>query len=240
MQIAVGDVHLWRIALSDGATQRSDAVLHSFLSGDEQQRAACFRFAHDATRFLRAHGAMREILSFYTKLPAAQLRFTRNHFGKPFLLNNEKDWRFNLSYRGDLALLAVAHQREIGVDIEVVRRNLDVRNLAAIVCCDMEKRELEALSERSRNRAFFHFWTRKEAVLKAMGRGFSFDARQLQIGVHGNRGLVETVCDGENNCWQWRDIGGELSRDSDYVAALALENGALNLRFYDWPTPPKP
>ncbi|HVF85661.1 MAG TPA: 4'-phosphopantetheinyl transferase superfamily protein [Abditibacteriaceae bacterium] len=224
------DVHVWNISLNEIEARR--AYFAHLLSHDEQLRAARFRFAEDSTRFVLVHGALREILSSYARIPAAQLHFEQNRFGKPFLSHNsEHDLKFNLSYRKGRALFAVSRGHEIGIDIEQSGFALDVRTMSEFVCSSTEKCALGKLPDEEQTGAFLRLWVRKEAALKAMGRGFSFDARQLEIGLAPEPSVFEIVCHQEEQRWLVRDLwcGG------DYNAAIALQDVDLTLHFQSYP-----
>lgn len=223
------EVPVWNVNLAAMKPRLAD--LARLLSCDEQARANRFRFATDAMRFVLAHGALREILALYAQVPATQLRFKRNPFGKPFLTRDaELDLKFNLSYRGERALVAVSRGREIGIDIERFNLPLNIRAMFEFVCSAAEKRALQDLPDEEQTRAFLRLWTRKEAVLKAISRGFSFDARQIEIGFEPKNGVAEVFCDGAKSCWSWR----EIACSEDYVASIALQNRDATLRFHDF------
>lgn len=223
------EIHLWNIDLRALAARQE--WLRAHLSPDEIAREARFHCAEDAARFVCTHGAMREILSLYTENSTAKLQFSRNDFGKPFLIDNRVlDLRFSLSYRRHRALLTVAKSQEIGVDIEFFDNEIDVNFLIKTVCSETEKREFSMCDEYEKPRAAFQMWTRKEAILKAVGRGFSLDARQIEIGFAGNCGVVETSFDERKPCIHWRD----LRFSKNYVASFASQNGAGKLLFHDF------
>lgn len=224
------EVHLWNIDLRALAARQEG--LHAHLSREETERASRFQGAEDAARFACAHGAMREILSFYTGTPAAKLQFSRNDCGKPFLCDHRVlDLRFSLSYRGHRALLGVAQSQEIGVDIEMFNDEIDANALVEAIFSESEKHEVSTFNEPEKLRAILQMWTRKEAVLKALGRGFSLDARTIEIGFAGNCGVVETSFGGEKPCNYWRD----LNHGENYVASFSSQNNAGKLLFHDFP-----
>ena len=84
---------------------------------------------------------------------------------------------FNLSHSGDWVLLAVS-DREVGCDIEAVRQT-DALRMGRVVYTDQEM----ALLRRSPDRlqTFFSLWTKKEALLKCMGSGFSRPAKTVDV-----------------------------------------------------------
>jgi 4'-phosphopantetheinyl transferase len=126
------------------------------------------------------------------------------------------DVRFNLSHSGDVALYAFALGREIGVDVELLRRPLgDVAQLAARVLGDAEAERLRAIEAPDvREREFLRVWTRHEAATKCRGTGIGAaqaaapDAPPLWIVDldPGPRGAAALALDGpscELRRWRW-------------------------------------
>src|SRR5690606_20301074 len=115
-------VHVWRADL--GLKAAYLRCLEQNLSVDERKRASRFRFARDRDRFIGARGLLREILARYLNASPRRLSFGYGAHGKPFLAGEERSTiRFNVSHAFDAMLLAVAHMREVGVDVEGVRNN---------------------------------------------------------------------------------------------------------------------
>ena len=172
--LADGDAHVWRIAIGPGVLAQP---YWSVLCPDERARA--LRFLDDAHRaaYVRAHGAMRMILAGYVSSTPEALRFQHGTFGKPSLApdGNVGPLQFNLSDAGDLALLAVARNRAVGIDIARQDALADHAGIAERFFSLLERRSLRSSAgtpERTRD-AFYSAWTRKEAYVKATGRGLS-------------------------------------------------------------------
>src|SRR6185295_15890681 len=102
-------------------------------------------------------------------------RFQRGAGGKPELAHEggPAALRFNLSHGGDLALIALARGRELGVDIEPLRALSDEARLARRVLSPREADAFAALPPDERAAALLRCWTRKEALLKANGCGIT-------------------------------------------------------------------
>jgi len=83
------------------------------------------------------------------------------------------DVTFNLSHSGGIAMLAFTRRREIGIDVEQVRRDFDVEAIANRFFSAAEHAQLAELPAANRFEAFFRCWTRKEAYIKATGEGLS-------------------------------------------------------------------
>jgi 4'-phosphopantetheinyl transferase len=147
-----GEVHVWRVSLNRGKASPATA--------EEALRAARFATPTLRRRYLRAHAALRAILTSVTNVP---LEFGLQEKGKPYLVS-APGVRFNLAHSRGTALVAVARDVEVGVDIERIR---PLPEYAAIA-----ERYFPAGSiEPSSVRDFFRHWTRFEALLKAHGSG---------------------------------------------------------------------
>jgi 4'-phosphopantetheinyl transferase len=148
-----GEVHVWRVRLDRGKTPAAG-------SAEEAARAERLVTPALRQRYLRAHGALREILAQVTDAPLA---FGTREHGKPHLVSSP-EVRFNLSHSREMALVAVTRDADVGVDIERIR---PLAEYAAIA-----RRYFPAGYTEPRNvREFFGNWTRFEAMLKAHGSG---------------------------------------------------------------------
>ena len=162
------EVHLWKVDLS--ATVPDVRLL----SRDEHERAARFHFEKDRQHFKASRSALRMILSRYLNLPPESLEFAQTEYGKPFLTNLEAAGvLFNLSHSGEVALIAVAREREVGVDVEFMRADFATNEVAEHFFSMAEIYTLSGLEPKLRAQAFFSCWTRKEAYVKARGEGLS-------------------------------------------------------------------
>src|SRR5919204_6259031 len=119
-QLASGEVHTWCVSLD--VPSETSAGLYATLTNDERNRSARFRFERDRQRFIVSHGVLRDLLGRYVGTEPAQIRFVSNAFGKP-ALSPEFGSRlnFNLSHSAGLAIIAIAIDAEIGVDVERTR-----------------------------------------------------------------------------------------------------------------------
>jgi 4'-phosphopantetheinyl transferase len=217
--IASDEIHVWEFPLN--ARQSTVAEAGEALSPDERQRAARFHFERDARRFRIARSRMRSILGLYLQHPASELRFVYAEHGKPSIENPEKDIRFNLSHSGEQAVLAVVQGREVGVDIEQIRENVEIDQLAERFFSGSEKEFLRPLPRADKLRNFFRFWTCKEAFLKAQAVGLTRSLASFTVDLNAVpprlSGTEETQ--GEESKWSLQDLACE----SGYQSALAAE-----------------
>jgi 4'-phosphopantetheinyl transferase len=156
--IAPNEVHIWPVEMGL-ITDAGDE-----LDAREKARAERFRFDHHRRRYVAGHAAFRRILAQYIGVPAAQLSFAYGEHGKPYLPGSRL--QFNMSDSGELALVGVTLDAEIGVDIERIRP-FD----SAVALAERFLPEADAIEVRKNPASFFRFWTRHEAWLKCTGVG---------------------------------------------------------------------
>ncbi|HVU87660.1 MAG TPA: 4'-phosphopantetheinyl transferase superfamily protein [Pirellulales bacterium] len=180
--LAVGVAHVWRAAIDPAPADF--AALSATLSADERARAARFHFDRDRNKYVAARGILRRLLARYTGNDAAGLLFRYGPRGKPELDGGgvAQAVQFNVSHRGGFALYAFVMAREVGVDVEFVREVSEARAIARNHFTPAEIRLLEsAADERAAQERFFRLWTRKEAVIKAVGTGLSMPLDEFDV-----------------------------------------------------------
>lgn len=172
LELTEKQVHLWRFRLDLSPTET--VKLKHLLSDDERGRADKLIDPFKAGRFMVARGRIRQILAKYLDLLPHHIRFAYGEHGKPELKNNiDHTLTFNLSHTGPWGLLAVTQGTAIGVDVETIDSKSDYDKMATGFFSTSEIDELEQYSPKRRRRAFYRIWTRKEAVLKRAGTGFT-------------------------------------------------------------------
>jgi 4'-phosphopantetheinyl transferase len=151
--VKCGEAHVWRARLDEIEIPEPTA--------GELARAGRFRFERHRQEYLRSHGALRAILG---RLTDVRLDFALAEAGKPYL-PAAPGLKFNLSHSHGMALIGVALEIEIGVDVEWIRPLPDYETLADRF---FPASEAAGLTD---ERDFFRRWTRIEAALKARGVG---------------------------------------------------------------------
>ena len=192
------------------------------LPEDERKRAERFRFDRHRERFIVCRGRLREILSGYSKGLPKTIRFRKGPGGKPAVNEDNPEIRFNLSHSGGHALYAVAYGREVGVDVEVVRPKPKAAALVGRFFSTNEKAAFQKLQPHEEKAAFFAGWTRKEAYVKAVGKGLRFPLDQFDVSLKpGDQNALLRVegATEEVKRWSLRDI----DLGPGFRAALAVE-----------------
>jgi 4'-phosphopantetheinyl transferase len=235
LELHPDQVHVWRVRL-DGV-ENEDDQLWKLLSRLERERAQRFHFDQHRYRFLRSHGVCRMILSRYTGIAPDELRLDTTPLGKPFLLGADLlDLRFNLSHSGDWMMVGVACGRELGVDVELLARNIDWQSIAKDYFLTSEIKAIQSFrGEDEQTAAFFRVWTVKEAYLKAVGKGLSggLDRAVVQIG-HGLPGRFVELPGGENELRHWQVFSFQPASGAVSAAVVAKDDKNLQLIPYHW------
>ena len=191
------------------------------LSVDEQARSARYVRTKSAVDYRSSHGALRLWLSARTGMTPAALRFVADAGGKPEPV--PKDWVFNLSH-SETYWGAVFHSHphaQVGIDIEAVARFSNAwPDLAGhILSCDEQVAWSDA-PPRDPAIALACLWTRKEALLKAIGTGLIRPMGSISVGWDPGPLLIEALdMDGRAACWTIYDL---VPLPVDVAGAVAL------------------
>jgi 4'-phosphopantetheinyl transferase len=207
----------------DDAEREQLALL---LSAEEHARAARFRFAEHARRFVVAHARLRQQLAALLNIHAADITFASGAHGKPAIAGDatQSGLEFNLSHSGSLGLVGWAWRRAIGVDIEFWRPMSDEAALVRRYFSAVEIAAYEQLEPPARSAAFFNCWTRKEAYVKAVGRGLGLplDSFDVSLGDGAEARLLRASAIGDDGrSWSL----AALQAGPGLSAAAVLEGG---------------
>jgi 4'-phosphopantetheinyl transferase len=192
---------------------------YTTLSDDERSRAARFHFERDRRRFVVAHGVLRERLGAYLDTAPGQIRFVCNAFGKP-----ELDpafggrLKFNLSHSADLALIAIALDADIGVDVECIEGRGE-SNHGDVARSFFSTTEFDALSRvptHLYDQAFFSCWTMKEAYVKGRGEGLTIPLTSFSVPI------TTDPAPAALRCGRWSLF--TLQPAPGYIGALAVSS----------------
>jgi 4'-phosphopantetheinyl transferase len=192
-----GEVHVWQAPM----VGPEDAGM---LPPDELARAERLRFPEARRRFVRSRALLRSILGAYAEVAPRELCFGTSGQGKPFLAgpSGVAPLRFNLSRTDAQWLLAVARDREVGVDVERLDREVDIDRLAGRLFSRRECRALASLAADRRRAAFFRAWACREATVKAMGEGMFSHSGRFEVEAHPDRAVAARPVDG--TAFPWR------------------------------------
>lgn len=225
------EVQLWRVDLESLGADEVRWI--EVLSPDETSRASRFHFAIDRQRFVASRALLRTILGGYLTTNPKDLTFTYSKKDKPSLGPDyaDRDISFNLSHSGGIALYAFARSRELGIDVEQVRRDFDVEAIARRFFSAHEQEQLADLPATEKIDAFFRCWTRKEAYIKATGDGLSLPLTQFDVSLaEGNADALVTTRPDSAEAKRW--LLREVTAGGGYIAALCVRGQDWKLN--DW------
>lgn len=226
-------MHVWTVPLKQYTC--GIAQLLKYLSTDEIMKAERFRFEKDKKRFMTMRSILRNILSSYLEIGPADIEFCYNQFGKPFVpvAINAREISFNASSSQNVALIAIALEKEIGIDIEKISSDWEHVEIARNFFSERERNEFLRLPDEFKIEAFFSCWARKEAFVKAIGEGLSFSLKDFDVSVAQN--VPVTILDIRNSdqkAADWNLV--DINAGWGYKAALAVKGDIGALRYYAW------
>ncbi len=152
---------------------------------DEEERRRWNRFlVYRARRqFALCRAALRMNLCQRLGCENSELSFGYREHGKPFARVNgiRAPIRFNVSHSGSHGLIAFAERERLGVDVEERVADRDFDGIGDSVYGPTERRALAAARGREKVNRFYRLWSLKEALIKALGTGFSLNPSRFEI-----------------------------------------------------------
>lgn len=229
LSLAENEVRLWGIDLD--AVAPGEARWRTILSPDELARADRFHFARDRQHFTATRALLRMLLGSYLGYDASMLTFAYSDKGRPLLGANQSaiPIQFNVSHSGARAVLAFSRGREVGVDVERIRHNLDHDVLAQRYFSPAEQEALVALPLLERCNGFFRCWTRKEAYIKAHGAGLSLPLDSFDVSImRGEKNALQATRPDPGEAASW--LLCDVDAGEGYAAALCVKGHGLVLK----------
>ena len=218
--VTTADIAVFYVDLSPDSAHEGEA----FGWLDREERAVWQRYVPGPRRrFSLCRAALRAILCAHLGCANDQLAFGANSYGKPFALvgGKQSGVAFSVSHTASHGLIALAPSGCLGIDLEerVPKRSLGV--LIEAVMGPKEQADLSGLEANAKLHLFYRFWTFKEALIKALGTGFSTDPSGFDLPAVIRRGGTSGTFRFPHlpgTTWGLEDIGTE-----EYAAALAYE-----------------
>lgn len=151
----------------------------------EQGRYESYRREVDKLRFLTGRALIRGVAAAELGVPAKDVVIDSSCFdcGKPHGKPKIAGLEVSISHSGDWVALALTDTAPVGVDVEEVR-DAEVDDLARISFSPTELAAFGTVPQGDRRGAFFTYWSRKEAVVKATGKGMSVPMSTLTLTAH--------------------------------------------------------
>ena len=233
LMLADNEVHVWRAQLELPLSRVEE--LRGILTDDELDSANRFSFEIDRQRFIAARGTLRSILSRYITIDPRHLRFYYNQYGKPFLAPEFSSYllNFNLSHAGSMALYAITRNMEIGVDVERVRADFEYEEIAERFFSANEVAILRTIPTEKKLEAFYNCWTRKEAYIKAHGKGLSLPLDSFDVSfAPWEPSIILITKDEPQESSHWTLL--DLKPGPGYMGAFAVKGIGCGIRYWEW------
>lgn len=218
---------LWLVYLEDFYPYLT--FLRGLLNSVERKKADRFHFEIHQKRYAVSQSLLRFLLSHYLSLPANQIQFSTNAYGKPFVANEKI--HFNISHSNEFAIYAFSSDTEVGIDIEYWRER---KYFDGIIDSNFSKQEqaiYHSLDESLKIASFYQGWTCNEAYIKAIGMGLSYPLQDFSVEMDPRNpaNLLETKprVDAKTQ-WHLQMLPCPVN----YSAALALEYDHFALEFF--------
>ena len=163
-----------------------------------------------------------------------RVKIETDSYGKPHL-RGEALLSFNLSHSGNLSLLALGEDKKLGIGIERIDRTVNVDEVPRRFFSPIEVEQIHGLPSESRELAFFVCWSRKEAFVKAVGRGLSFPLDGFSVSCKPGELAALLDCGGdEKELPRWVLL--DLPPIPGYATALAGELPIIKVICRRWST----
>ena len=180
MQLLENHIDVWFLSLDT-----KEAILDKLrviLSEDEIEKTQRLFSADQIKHFIASRGFLRILLSHYLKKKPEKIEFQYNNNGKPILSGKyTKELCFNISHSHGKAMYGITLRKLIGVDIEKIRTNISYNKIAKRQFSQSEINMIQKSPIDEKIQTFFNIWTRKEALLKATGKGLLSPMSQFDV-----------------------------------------------------------
>ena len=224
-------VDVWRSQIDLSAAKISE--YRSMLCEEELKRTEKFTFPNKQEEYVVTRGLLRSALALVLKEDPASFSFKYSESSKPYLTTevDRQAVAFNVSHSHGQALVAISLDRKLGVDIEKIRPEVEYEKLAERFFSKAEHKALMQCAAEERVAAFFATWTRKEAFVKAVGKGIAFGLSEFDVNVDANAPpkMLHTRWDADDvNNWHMANIESVNS----HMATVVADGRAFKLRLW--------
>ena len=217
------EVHLYQLFLPDYLSYLKYSNL--LLSNGEKERASRFINSIDKTRFQIVHILKRKILGRYLDISPVELQFEQTEFGKPYLKMIDNQLYFNISYRGNYALIGVSNNKDFGVDIEQRSSVINKVFFISTYFCNEEIHKINSANRLESDNLIFKLWSMKEAYIKAIGSGLTKPINTYNILPYLSKTTLYPDFDSKN-AWHIE----HWQTEADYFSSFAVKSNCIKLK----------
>jgi 4'-phosphopantetheinyl transferase len=152
--------------------------LKNYIVNDERLRADKFQFEKDRETYITCHAILRLVLAQRLNIDPLGISFRKGVNQKPYLIDNPA--HFNITHTREAFAVAVSKDFLVGIDLELIKQDININSIAKSYFSKIEREYILESEIDSKNR-FFQLWTRKEALLKALGTGIVNNLKKIEV-----------------------------------------------------------
>lgn len=218
--IALNNTEIQIFFLSVNEHAKKLPAYKKILQPEELSRASRFFKSQDQERYIVGRGVLKQLSALYIDSASELICIVSDENKKPVL----KDYRhlhFNISHSKDCIVFAFSHS-PTGIDIEYLNDDFNYKPIARH-CFTCNENYLIGKSN-TPVKEFFKLWTRKEALLKANGKGLSDDMNKIDC--------LNEACVSEIMALGYENYRMEsFEIDKDYIGSTAYNGSKKKLKF---------
>ena len=220
-------IQIWHgnIAAEDAHYQNYWRVL------DAAEQAHAEKIKNDLLRkrYVEVHGRLRNVLAQTLNESPEKIKIKKAEHGKPYLADTP-ELAFNLSHSANTMVIAVGWNCQLGVDIESCKPRTSLAGLVDKCFAEEEIAYWNKLPEAQKILEFYRFWTRKEAFVKATGRGIGLGLNRCVINPENQAEFLRVPADyGQASTWHVQDI----ALGQGVCSALVTDKDIVDVRLMD-------
>lgn len=181
-------------------------------------------------RYVEVHGRLRNVLAQMLNELPEKISIKKAEHGKPYLPDTP-ELVFNLSHSASTLVIAVGWDCQLGVDIESCKSRISLTGLVDKCFAEEEIAYWNKLPEAQKTLEFYRFWTRKEAFVKATGRGIGLGLNRCVINPENQARFLRVPADcGQASTWYVQDI----TLGQGVCSALVTDKDIVEVRLIDF------
>ncbi len=202
------------------------------LNEHEKNKASTYTRLDLRQKYINTRGVLRLILAPYLDCNPHQIPIETGEYGKPFIPEQlAKSVQFNVSHTGNELVIVVSNCSEVGIDIEQCKNRKSLLGLVEKCFSDKEANYWKNLPEEQKVDIFFRFWVRKEAFVKAVGRGIGLGLNQCSINPE-EQDRFTSIPQDYGFAQDWKIV--DVPLDSVNVCAIVTKNLKFNYTQTKW------
>lgn len=189
MKLPENEVHIWCLDVEEFGKDLQ--FYNNYLSTEELLRSKRFKFEKDRKLNVLARSSLRILSAQYLGCEPEKIKIAYEEFDKPYLVDYP-NFKFNVSHSGQYVALAFVKNFTCGVDIERIKNDFNVLEIADNFFSPSEIEQLHNVPKDELFVAFYRLWTRKESFIKAKGSGLSFPLASFSVSLNEEALLLST------------------------------------------------